>query len=53
MKVVFQTDTKNFDLIQIVQTSDNYFITYFNAKVVSEDLSYNQALIAVEQQMSL
>ena len=53
MNTVFQTNTKNFDIISIVETSDNYFLTYFNGEIVSEDMTFTQALNEVEKQISL
>ena len=53
MNTIFQTTTKNFDVISIIETSDNYFFTCFNDQVVSEDMTFSQALREVEKQMSL
>ena len=53
MNTVFQTTNKNFDTISIIETSDNCFLTYFNDKIVAEDMTFSQALNEVERQVSL
>lgn len=53
MNTIFQTTTKNFDVISVIETLDNYFLTCFNGKIVSEDMTFIQALHEVENQMSL
>ena len=53
MITVFTTTTKNYDLISIVMTNDEWYEVYFNNRLQQQCISLSEALREVEKQLSL
>ena len=53
MNTIFSTATKNFDVIQIIITPDDWYEVYFNDKLISQNISLSMAYAEVESQLSL
>ena len=53
MNTIFSTVTRNFDIIQIILTQDNWYEIYFNGKFISQTISLSMAYDEVESQLSL
>lgn len=53
MNTIFSTTTKNFDVIQIITTQDNWYEVYFNEEFISQNISLSMAYAEVEAQLSL
>ena len=53
MNTIFSTTTKNFDTIQIIETTDSWFEVYFNNAFMSQCISLSMAYDEVESQLSL
>ncbi len=53
MNTIFSTTTKNFDTIQIIETTDGWYEVYFNNAFISQNISLSMAYGEVESQQSL
>lgn len=53
MHIIFSTTTKNFDVIQIIITQDDWYEVYFNDELISQNISLSIAYAEVESQFSL
>ena len=53
MNTSFSTTTKNFDTIQIIETTDGWYEVYFNNAYISQCISLSMAYDEVESQLSL
>ena len=53
MNTIFNTITKNFDTIQIIETTDGWYEVYFNNAFISQNISLSMAYDEVEYQLSL
>ena len=53
MSTIFSTTTKNFDVIQIIITQDDWHEVYFNDELISQNISLSTAYAEVEAQLSL
>ena len=53
MNTVFTTTTKNYDVINIIVTNEDWYAVYFNNMLQQECISLSEALREVERQLSL
>ena len=53
MNTIFRTTTKNFDVIQIIITQNDWYEVYFNDTFISQHISLSMAYAEVESQLSL